>query len=348
MTRDHVYGTPLDQFEKDIGNWDEMSYRSRQIWHGVYHQLVSSFHELTTLPNHLIEKLQSSYRFNLLQEVKRSESQDRRTSKLLFNTYDGEQIETVLMTYDRRRTVCISTQSGCAMGCAFCATGQMGFRRNLNNGEIVEQVMIFARELKAVGKALTNLVVMGMGEPFHNYVATMQALDTLNHPEGFRFGARRITISTVGLTPMIERFTAEHRRENLAVSLHAATQDLRDEIVPISPQYPLDELIQACRRYVVHSGRRMTFEWALIKDVNDGLDQAEELTKLISGINCHVNLIPMNPTAGYSQEASPPQRVNSFSEHVLSKGIPCTVRVRRGIDIAAGCGQLASETLLKK
>jgi 23S rRNA (adenine2503-C2)-methyltransferase len=187
-----------------------------------------------------------------------------------------------------------------------------------------------------------------MGEPFHNYDATMKAMDTLNHPEGFRFGARRITISTVGLTPQIDRFTEEARRENLAVSLHAATQDLRDELLPISARYPLNELIETCRRYVQESGRRITFEWALIKDVNDGPEQAEELVRLVRGINCHVNLIPMNPTAGYARVASPTDRVRAFSDVVTSAGVPCTVRVRRGIDIAAGCGQLASEVRGRK
>lgn len=229
------------------------------------------------------------------------------------------------------------------MGCVFCATGQMGFIQNLTIGEIVEQVITLAQQLKQSATKLTNIVVMGMGEPFHNYDATMKAMDILNHPQGFNLGARRITVSTVGLIPMIERFTRERRKNMLAVSLHAATQELREKIVPISTRYPLDALIEACKKYCEQSGRRITFEWALIKDLNDGLDQAQALVDLVGRMLCHINLIPLNPTAGYELTGSPQIKAEEFHDYLNSKGLSSTVRVRRGIDIQAGCGQLAGE-----
>lgn len=246
------------------------------------------------------------------------------------------------MRYERRRTICISTQVGCAMGCVFCATGQMGILRNLTTGEIVAQVMAYARRLQAAGEHLTNIVVMGMGEPFHNYDATLAALDRLNHPEGFGFGERRMTISTVGLVPAIGRFAAERRQINLAVSLHAATDELRSSLLPVNRRYPLAVLFDACRQYVEVTHRRLTFEWALIHGVNDGLDQAEALGRLAGGMNCHVNLIPLNPTRAYAGGATPRRTADAFAEALRAQGIPATVRIRRGIDIQAGCGQLAS------
>jgi 23S rRNA (adenine2503-C2)-methyltransferase len=215
----------------------------------------------------------------------------------------------------------------------------MGFSRNLPVGEIVEQVLHFA-----AGERVSNIVFMGMGEPFHNYEATLEAIDRLNDPQGMAFGARRMTLSTVGLVPQIERFTQERRQVNLAVSLHAATDELRDQLVPINRKYPLESLLRACRAYVQHTGRRITFEWALIRDVNDGGDQARALAAWIRGMNCHVNLIPLNPTAGYKGEATPRERAAAFRHALVGQGIPCTVRVRRGLDIDAGCGQLATKS----
>jgi 23S rRNA (adenine2503-C2)-methyltransferase len=223
------------------------------------------------------------------------------------------------------------------MGCSFCATGQMGFARNLSAGEIVEQVLHFA----AVGP-VTNIVFMGMGEPFHNYESTMDAVDRLSDPEGMAFGARRMTISTVGLVPQIERFTQERRQVNLAVSLHAATDDLRDRLLPVNRKYPLDRLMEACRAYVEHTGRRISFEWALIRDVNDNLDQAAALADRLRGMTTHVNLIPLNPTRGYAGAASTRERAAAFRSYLEARNISCTVRVRRGLDIDAGCGQLAT------
>jgi 23S rRNA (adenine2503-C2)-methyltransferase len=229
------------------------------------------------------------------------------------------------------------------MGCVFCATGQMGFRRNLTGGEIIEQVLYYARLLAQQGEQVTNIVVMGMGEPFHNYDATMQAIETLNHPQGFNLGQRRFTISTVGLVPMIRRFAQENRQVNLAVSLHAAEDELRATVLPINKKYPIADVIQACRDYVAQTHRRITFEWALIRDVNDTPLQAEKLAALLKGLLCHVNVIPLNPTHGYTGQATTMERARQFQAILEKHGIPCTIRIRRGIDIQAGCGQLATQ-----
>jgi len=247
------------------------------------------------------------------------------------------------MLYDERRTLCISTQAGCAMGCVFCATGQMGFKKHLTSGEIVEQVLYYARQLKQRGERVTNIVIMGMGEPFHNYANTMAAVDRLNDQEGFRLGERRFTISTVGLIPAIRLFTKEKRQVNLAISLHAAMDEQRSALLPVNKKYPIHDLIQACREYTETTGRRLTFEWALIQDVNDTVESARELARLLKGLLCHVNVIPLNPTRKYQGKATTRQRAEEFKAELEKLGIPCTIRIRRGIDIQAGCGQLATE-----
>jgi len=216
----------------------------------------------------------------------------------------------------------------------------MGFKRHLSSGEIVAQVLYFARSLRPEGLRLTNIVLMGMGEPFHNYANTMAAIDRLSHPKGFNFGARRFTISTVGLPPLIRRFADEKRQVNLAISLHAADDRTRSDILPVNRKYKIAEVLDACRYYVGETGRRVTFEWALIDGVNDSLEQARGLGTLLRGILCHVNAIPLNPTAGYGGEASSRARALLFKAELQRLGIPCSLRLRRGIDIAAGCGQL--------
>ncbi|MEW6566699.1 MAG: 23S rRNA (adenine(2503)-C(2))-methyltransferase RlmN [Chloroflexota bacterium] len=338
------YDLAPQELHDTLLEWGEPSFRWRQVWQGVYQRLAKSPHELTDLPTRLRERLDQAIVFASISVRAITRSKDGGTEKLLLALPDGQAIEAVLMRYRRRTTACISTQAGCAMGCVFCATGQMGFRRHLTAGEIVEQVLLFARQLARQGQRLTNVVVMGMGEPFHNYEATLEAIDRLNDPEGFHFGARRFTISTVGLVPMIERFTRERRHVNLAISLHAADDELRSQLLPINRRYPLEQLLRACRQYVQVSGRRLSFEWALIQDVNDTPQQAEALSGLLTGLNCHVNLIQLNPTRRYSGQASPRERAAAFRQVLERHGIGCTIRLRRGIDIQAGCGQLATES----
>jgi 23S rRNA (adenine2503-C2)-methyltransferase len=337
-----IFNLSFDELTTLLTHWGLPAFRAKQVWGWLYQRLAASFADMTDLPKDLRGRLESELLFGTLAPALDLHSHDRTTNKILFRLADGRQIETVLMRYADRYTTCISTQAGCAMGCVFCATGQMGFDRHLTTGEIVEQVLWFARLLKKEDQSLTNIVVMGMGEPFHNYEATLAAVDRLTDPTGFAFGSRRVTISTVGLVPMIQRFAEEKRQVNLAVSLHAATDTLRSELLPINKKYPLSVLLPACHDYVEKTGRRITFEWALIQGQNDSPEQARALVRLLSRpkLNCHVNVIPLNPTHDFAGAASTRERVADFKKILEDHNIPCTVRVRRGIDINAGCGQL--------
>lgn len=336
-----IYDLDLPKLTELLQSWDEPAYRAKQIWQGLYQHLWNTPEQFTSLPKSLREILAIHLRWDALIPDLKLVSSDKQTIKTLFKLQDGRVIEAVLMRYDRRRTLCISSQAGCAMGCVFCATGQMGFKRHLTSGEIVAQVMYYARLLNENNERVTNVVVMGMGEPFHNYENTMGAIDRLNDADGYNFGARRFTVSTVGLAPSIRRFANEERQVNLAVSLHAADDDMRLSMMPVDKRYPIAEVIEACRYYVEKTGRRVTFEWALIHSINDTPEVARRLASLLKGLNCHVNAIPLNPTTGYSGKATNRQRAEKFKETLEQAGVPCTIRMRRGIDIAAGCGQLA-------
>lgn len=342
MTKPFVYDLSLDNLKYILTQWGEPAFRAGQIWQGLYQNLWTKPEEFTNLSKSLREKLASELRWGGLTPEIMLKSSDGQTAKTLFRLDDGREIETVLMGYEERNTLCISSQSGCAMGCVFCATGQMGFKRHLTPGEIVAQVIHYARQLKDRGEQVTNVVLMGMGEPFHNYENTLAAIDRLNDPKGFNLGARRFTISTVGLAPMIRRFADEKRQVNLAVSLHATTDDKRSPMMPVNRKYPIKEVLDAVRYYVEQTHRRVTFEWALIRDENDTPEVARELANLLKGIMCHVNVIPLNPTQKYPGQATTRERAQAFCDVLNQAGIPCTIRIRRGIDIQAGCGQLAS------
>ncbi len=359
-----LYDLDLPSLTALLEQWGEPPYRAKQIWQGLYVHLYDSPEQFTNLPLTLRQKLAEKTVFNPFTVKTFLDSSDGFTRKTLFQLSDGHLIEAVLMRYGdpadypsppphlpledarkgerkKRRTLCISTQAGCAMGCVFCATGQMGFKRHLTSGEIVAQVLYYARMLKARNESVSNIVLMGMGEPFHNYDNTMAAIDRLNDPEGFNLGARRFTISTVGLVPQIRRFADEKRQVNLAISLHAADDDERLAIMPVNKRYKIDEVLDACRYYIAQTGRRVTFEWALISGVNDTPEVARKLAARLQGLLCHVNAIPLNPTAGYGGRAASRQRAEAFKQTLEQAGIPCTIRMRRGIDIQAGCGQLA-------
>ena len=341
--RPYIFDLDLPELTDMLTSWSEPGYRARQIWQGLYQNLWEGPEAFTNLSKGLRRRLAETFEFSHLEPVTDLESSDGETRKILFHLPDGQPIETVRMRYQKRRTLCISTQSGCAMGCTFCATGQMGFLRNLSSGEIVEQVFYFARRLTEKGERVTNIVIMGMGEPFHNYDATMQAVRRLNHSEGMNLGARRFTISTVGLIPQIRQLAAEDLQVNLAISLHAANDKLRSKSLPVNRKYPIAELMEAAREYARITKRRVTFEWALINQINDTPEQADKLADLLGGMLAHVNLIPLNPTPGYEGKASTQKRAIHFQEILQERGVPCTIRLRRGIDIQAGCGQLASQ-----
>ena len=340
-------------------SWKEPGYRVDQIWQGLYKNLYFSLDEFSNLPKSFKSHLGDTFgiltagkiSFSHLVEQAIQVSSDGTTQKILFRLFDNHLIETVLMRYDRRNTLCISTQSGCAMGCVFCATGKMGFGRHLSRGEIVEQVLYFARLLQKENKTVTNVVLMGMGEPFHNYEETLAAIDNLNDSSGFSLGARRFTISTVGLVPMIYRFAEENRQVNLAVSLHAAEDSVRTSMLPINKRYSIEELLTSCEHYVQKTKRRITFEWALIDQVNDTPEQAQLLARRLARFKfgnsmlCHVNAIPLNPIHEFNGRSTTLERALLFKTELEKYGVPCTIRMRRGIDIQAGCGQLAGKNI---
>ena len=312
----------------------EPRYRLDQIWEGL-HERGGDFDSLTNVPKALRSRLNQLLPPALTPE-RESVSDDGDTVKWLWRLHDGHHIETVLMHYADRTTVCVSSQAGCAMACGFCATGQGGFDRHLSVGEIVEQV-IRARHTSAP-RRVSNIVFMGMGEPFANYDRTWAAVERINTDIGI--GARHITISTVGVIPGIEKLAEETLPVNLAVSLHAADDELRDQLVPINTRYPIEDLARACERYLAAKNRRLSFEWALIDGVNDRSIDAERLARLSRRLRAHINLIPLNPTPGYPTRGTPLPRVYGFRDELTDRGANATVRRTRGIEIDAACGQL--------
>ncbi len=339
----NLYALTLDELTQLLAEWGEQKFRAKQIWEWLYEKRVTSFEAMTNLPGALRQRLQAETTLGTLTLVTEQISRDG-TVKRLYKLTDGQLIESVLMLYDDdRRTACISTQAGCAMGCVFCATGQMGFVRHLRADEIFEQALRFAQELEQQGERLSNVVLMGMGEPFHNYDESVRSVRRLMHDLGI--GARHITISTVGLVPQIERFADEELQVKLAISLHAATDEERAALLPVNKRWPLHELLAACREYVRKTGRRITFEWAAIAGQNDTPEEAHKLGALLKGLLCHVNIIPLNPTGGYAGRPSDMAAVEQFIAILATYGVSGTVRVRRGIDIDAGCGQLKSKVI---
>ena len=314
----------------------EPGFRVRQVWDGL-HVRVQRPDELTELPAALRARLSAALPPSL-REVSRQSADDGETTKWLWALGDGAQVETVLMRYPDRVTVCVSTQAGCAMACQFCATGQAGFQRQLTQGEIVEQVAVAMRE--AAPRRVSNIVFMGMGEPLANYDRVWGAVVRLHDDMGL--SARHLTLSTVGIVPGIRRLAAETLPVNLAVSLHAANDELRDELVPINRRYPLAMLAEACAEYVAASGRRLSIEWAMIDGVNDRKSDAVELAAFARPLGAHVNLIPLNPTPGYPVVGSPREQVRRFRGHLAALGVNATIRVTRGAEIDAACGQLAA------
>ena len=314
----------------------EPAYRSRQVWDGL-HTRVQRPEEMTELPAALRSSLESALP-PALREVSRRSADGGQTTKWLWALHDGARVETVLMHYRDRVTVCVSTQAGCAMACQFCATGQAGFQRHLTEGEIVEQVAVALRAARP--RRLSNVVFMGMGEPLANYERVWSAVVRLNGSMGL--SARHLTLSTVGIVPGIRRLAAETLPVNLAVSLHAANDALRDELVPINRRYPLGVLAEACAEYVAATGRRLSIEWALIDEVNDRGSDASELAVFARPLGAHVNLIPLNPTPGYPVVGSPAARVRQFRDQLTALGVNATIRATRGAEIDAACGQLAA------
>ena len=339
----NLYTLSKDALIALLTGWGEPKFRAEQLHGWLYDRRVNDFDAMTNLPKALREKLAAETTLGELEIAAEQRSNDG-TMKRLYRLDDKQLIEAVLMPYDDdRRTACISTQAGCAMGCVFCATGQMGFARQLSAAEIFEQALHFAQDLEAEGERLSNVVLMGMGEPFHNYDESLAAVHRLMDDLGI--GARHITVSTVGMVPQIRRFADEGLQVRLAISLHAATDEERSALLPVNRRWSLHELMDACREYIHKTGRRVTFEWALINGQTDTPEQAHALGQLLGGMLCHVNAIPLNPTEGYAGGPSAVAATDEFQRILESYGVSMTVRVRRGIDIDAGCGQLKSKVI---
>lgn len=367
-----LYDLGLPSLEQTLAARQIPAFRSRQIYRHLYVNLSTSFDTMTDLPLALRKQLDASYTLGTLRLLREQSADEGLTRKALFALPSGELIESVLMVYPDRATVCVSTQAGCAMGCVFCATGQLGLLRNLTAGQIVEQVIWAARSLRELGDSsqvsgddqpgvlkmlehgrLTNIVFMGMGEPFANYERWREAVDRLHDPHGFNMGARSMTVSTVGLPQGIRRLADDELAINLAISLHAPNDTLRTELVPVNQRFPISEVMAATRYYVHQTNRRVSFEYVLLQQQNDEPEHAAELVALLRGQTIaggdyglplqlmHVNLIPWNPVPGMPLGRSAWERVLAFQQVLREGGIACTVRVERGLSIAAACGQLA-------
>jgi 23S rRNA (adenine2503-C2)-methyltransferase len=335
-----LYDLTLSELKDRLRGMDQPEYRAKQLYGWAYRGLAGEYAAMTNLPAALRASLAEALPLPLLVTVKEVSADEGETVKTLTQTADGQLIETVLMFYPDRATVCVSCQVGCAVGCAFCATGLGGLTRNLSAGEMVAQVVGAARTARERGRTLTNVVMMGMGEPLQNYAATMKMVGILHDPQGLNLGARRITISTSGVVPRIAALAAEPYQVNLAVSLHAPTDALRAQLVPLNRRYPIDPLLEACRGYIRATGRRVSFEYALMRGINDSDETARELGALLKGILCHVNVIPLNPVDVLPYDRPDHEGIERFSDIVRRSGIPTTVRYSRGLDIAAACGQL--------
>ncbi len=349
-----LYNATLPELTALMRAWNQPAFRARQLYRQLYVRLASAPESMTDLPLALRERLAAETRMGSLELVRLQRADDGLTRKALFALPDGSVVETVLMIYPDRATVCVSTQAGCAMGCVFCATGKLGLLRNLSSGEIVEQVLWAARELQATAStiatvsSLTNLVFMGMGESFANYERWWAAVERLHDPQGFNMGARNMTVSTVGLVPGIRRLAQEQLPINLAISLHAPDDELRSALMPVNRRYPIATLLAATRDYISQTNRRVSFEYVLLQGRNDSPQQArmlaEQLWASATGTGpllYHINLIPWNPVPGTPLGRSERKRVLDFQQVLQEQNIPCTVRVERGVEIDAACGQLA-------
>jgi 23S rRNA (adenine2503-C2)-methyltransferase len=334
------YDFSVEELGDKLRDLGAPAFRAKQLYNWGYDHFVSSYNEMNNIPASLQHQLEESLPFATMTLVDQKVTDNGDTYKLLYETFDGQVVETVLMLYPDRATVCVSCQVGCAVGCAFCATGLGGLTRSLGAGEIVQQTVDAARLSRKLGRNLTNLVMMGMGEPLQNYAETMKFVRIIHDPRGLNFGARRITISTSGIVPRIDALAEEPLQVNLAVSLHAPNNELRGRLVPINGRWPVEVLLDACDRYIHKTGRRISFEYALMNGINNSDEVAHELGVLLRGRLCHVNIIPFNPVEVLDFERPTVEMIDRFAGIVASHGVPTTVRYSRGVEIDAACGQL--------
>ena len=330
-----------EQFTSYLREHNQPSYRAAQVWQWLYQKHAVSFDEMSNLSAELRAQLEREFSISRLHVARQSESRDG-TTKFLFELADGETIESVLIPEKDRLTLCVSTQAGCGFGCAFCATALMGLKRNLRASEIVDQVLEASRALEGE-RRITHIVLMGMGEPLANYEQTLIALEVLtNATWGIGISPRRITLSTVGLVPQIKKLM-EETRVNLAISLHAATDELRGKLMPVNRKYSLRQLMDCCRALPIPRRKRITFEYVLLRGINDSAEDAQQLCQLLQGIRCKVNVIPFNPHPGSGFEPPVPSAIARFGEILQDHGLQVNVRRPRGDDIQAACGQLQGE-----
>ena len=331
----------LDELKEEFIKLGEKAYRAEQVFKWLYVDKVSSFDDMTNISKELREKLKQEFSMHNFQILKKQESVDG-TKKYLFDILDGNAIETVLMEYHHGKSICVSTQVGCKMGCKFCASTGIKFARDLTSGEIVEQILAVERDENI---KISNVVFMGIGEPLDNFDNVVNAIAILNNQKGLNIGARHISISTSGLVPKIYELADKNLQCTLSISLHATNDKKRSEMMPVNNAYNIEELIKACKYYIDKTNRRISFEYALAKDNNDNLDDAKELVKLLKGMLCHVNLIPINKIENGSYTKSANENIIKFRDYLNSKGIVATIRRELGSDIDGACGQLRKKNL---
>ena len=333
----------LIQLKEEMKEMGEKPFRAEQIFKWLYQDKVKNFNEMTNLSIELRNKLEEKYTICNFEIIKKQKSKDG-TIKYLFDLLDGNAIETVLMSYHHGYSICVSSQIGCKMGCKFCASTGINFARNLTSGEIVEQLLAVEQD---TGVRISNIVFMGIGEPLDNYENVINAIRIINNPKGLNIGARHISISTSGLVPKIYKLAEENIPCTLSISLHATNNEKRSNMMPVNNSYPIEELIQACKDYIAKTNRRISFEYALAKDNNDNLDDAKELVKLLKGMLCHVNLIPINKIENGKFTKSSNENIMKFRDYLNDHGIVATIRRELGSDIDAACGQLRRKNLNK-
>ena len=334
----------LEELKEELQSINEKPFRAEQIFKWLYQEKVKSFDEMTNLSLELREKLKQNYTICNYNILKKQESKDG-TIKYLFDVLDGNAIETVLMSYHHGYSICVSSQIGCKMGCKFCASTGINFIRSLTSGEIVEQIIAAEQDQNI---RISNVVFMGIGEPLDNYDNVVNAIHIINNPKGLNIGARHISVSTSGLVPKIYQLAEENIQCTLSISLHATNNEKRSTMMPVNNAYPIEELIKACKDYIAKTNRRISFEYALAKDNNDNLDDAKQLVKLLKGMLCHVNLIPINKIENGQYSKSTNENIMKFRDYLNDHGIVATIRRELGSDIDAACGQLRRKNLKEK
>ncbi len=343
MLKNNIKNYNLEELQKIVENLGEKKYRAEQIFNWIYKENVTSFDDMANLPLTLRERLKENYDLHIFKIITKQESKDG-TKKYLFDVLDGNAIESVLMQYKHGYTICVSSQIGCKMGCKFCASTGVKFARNLEAGEIVEQLQAIERD---VGVKISNVVFMGIGEPLDNFENVLKAISLLNSQKGINIGARHISISTSGIVPKIYELADKDMQCTLSISLHSASNEKRSEMMPINNVYHIEELIKACKYYIEKTNRRISFEYALAKENNDNLEDARDLVKLLKGMLCHVNLIPINKIDNGKYNKSTNENIMKFRDYLNSHGIVATIRRELGSDIDAACGQLRKKEVKK-